>query len=145
MSLSLDLADPRGAFSPGEEIEVRAIWDLPEPPESIELRLAWHTSGKGDRDLKVVKTVSINSPVARDDQWLAIVLPNGPYSFSGKLISLVWGLELVAIPEEESTRREITIAPGGKEVLIGSARVNAAGGDDRDEFDSDFDDWKREH
>ncbi len=37
--------------------------------------------------------------------------PRSPYSFSGKLISLIWALELVALPGREAARTEITLAP----------------------------------
>jgi len=39
-------------------------------------------------------------------------------SFSGKLISLVWALELVVLPKGASTRQEIKIGPGAKEVRL---------------------------
>jgi hypothetical protein len=31
---------------------------------------------------------------------------------------LIWALELVALPKGESARQEITIGPGGEEVLL---------------------------
>jgi hypothetical protein len=47
-------------------------------------------------------------------------LPESPYSFSGKLISLTWALELVAEPSKELARQEITLAPGGEAVRLES-------------------------
>ncbi len=117
-NLSISLPDDLSAFEPGSEVEVSLSWQLKSPPARLELRLVWSTAGKGDRDLKVVKTIQIESPDAVGEQVLAIVLPWGPYSFSGSLISLQWGLELVAFPAEQSTRLEITIAPQGREVRI---------------------------
>lgn len=122
MSLWLEIVDGRTAFEPSEEVELRAAWDLARAPDSIEVRMVWHTSGKGDRDMAVAKTVAIDSPAAIGEQRLAVILPRAPYSFSGKLISLLWGLELVALPVEESTRIEITLGPGASEVLIGAAK-----------------------
>lgn len=116
--LELTFPQELTSFDPGAEIAVNAAWDLDAPPDKIEARLVWHTSGKGDRDLKVVKAVTIESPPARDQQLIAFSLPWGPYSFSGKLISLIWGIELVSFPDEDSTRKEISVAPQGREVVL---------------------------
>jgi hypothetical protein len=50
-------------------------------------------------------------------------LPDSPYSFSGKLVSLAWAIEAVAQPGERSARAEIVIAPGGKEVRLETANA----------------------
>jgi hypothetical protein len=52
----------------------------------------------------------------RDNREFQIVLPDGPYSFSGKLISLVWCLELVVEPGSLCERKEIVISGSGTEV-----------------------------
>lgn len=116
--LAIQFPHEMTSFDPGAEISVNVVWNLSEPPEAIEVRLVWNTSGKGDRDLKVVKTVTIENPAAHNERLVPIVLPWGPYSFSGKLISLIWAIEVVALPEHESIRREITVAPQGQEVLL---------------------------
>lgn len=123
---NLEISFPQNiqSFDPGAEIAVKAIWDLDETPAKIEARLVWHTTGKGDRDLKVVKTVVIDHPPARDEQFVNFALPWGPYSFSGKLISLVWGIELVVSPGNNSVRSEIVVAPHGTEVLLRSAGID---------------------
>jgi hypothetical protein len=38
-------------------------------------------------------------------------LPPAPYSFRGVLVSLVWTLELVALPGEEKAVVELIVAP----------------------------------
>jgi len=118
--LSITVTRDRTAFQPGEEIEVRAEWRLNPTPDRVELRLVWYTEGKGDRDWKLVDSHTFDRPRAYDAQTCRIPLPDSPYSFSGKLISLVWALELVVKPHGNSRRLEITIGPGGKEVLLGS-------------------------
>lgn len=108
----------RESFSPGEWVEGRVSWHLAEAPESIELRLLWYTRGKGDQDMAVVEAVPFAHPAAEGRETFRVHLPAGPYSFSGKLISLVWALELVAEPGARAARTEITVAPGGREVLL---------------------------
>lgn len=116
--LSIKPADGRTAFEPGETIGVDAEWELDSEPEAFELRVVWNTSGKGATDLGVEKTLSIDSPGLAESRRFDVQLPPAPYSFSGRYVSLIWALELVAQPSEESARAEITIAPGRREVLL---------------------------
>lgn len=118
-SLQIDIVDGRTEFEPGAEIHVEVAWDFPEAPESVELRLVWNTVGKGDMDLEVVSTKHLELPSPREQRRETIALPVGPYSFSGKLISLVWALEVVVLPDEQTARREFTLGPRGQEVSIG--------------------------
>ena len=109
--------EPRRAFEPGEEIAVQLGWDFSTAPESVELRVVWNTSGKGTQDVGVASVTPFEFPKAHETRRTTVSLPEQPYSFSGKLISIVWALELVALPDEQSTREEVTIGPGAKEVL----------------------------
>jgi hypothetical protein len=65
-----------------------------------------------------VETLSFANPAAEDRRSFQIRAPKGPYSFSGKLISLIWALEIVVQPSEESGRTLITISPTGEEILL---------------------------
>ena len=114
--LALEVDGGREAFQPGESIEVTAAWDLAERPQRIELRLVWFTQGKGDEDISIVKTIRRDAPPARDKWTASLTLPAAPYSFSGKLVSLIWTLELIAEPSGDSTRRDIVIAPRRREI-----------------------------
>ena len=105
-------------FDPGSEVAIRVNWNVDYDPESIELRLVWNTSGKGDTDLKVVKSVKLQTQARQGDDEVVITLPWGPYSFSGKLISLIWAFELVVLPEEDSIREEFVMARHGREVVL---------------------------
>lgn len=109
-------------FYPGNQAVVTAVWSLDKEPESLELRLVWNTSGKGDQDLKVVQIHRIDVPAAQGRKDLTLTLPWGPYSFSGKLISLIWALELVVFPDGDSARKEIVIGPNAQEVVLNVAR-----------------------
>jgi hypothetical protein len=116
--LAIKPADDRTAFEPAETIAVEAQWELDSEPESLEVRLVWNTSGKGDTDIGVEKTIQIDAPGLVETRRLDVDLPAAPYSFSGKYVSLVWALELVAPSSKSSARKEITIAPGCREVLL---------------------------
>jgi hypothetical protein len=116
--LAIHLDDDRTAFEPGETIPASLDWSLSDPPDAIELRVVWNTVGKGTTDIGIEHVVTIDSPNLSESRRVDVPLPHAPYSFSGKLVSLVWALELVALPSGESTRQEITIAPGGGEVRL---------------------------
>lgn len=106
------------AFVPGEVVEGTASWQLEKPAQSVELRLFWYTQGKGDQDVGVVATVPFPEPALQDRRGFRISLPLGPYSFSGKLISLLWALEVVAEPGSRAGRLEIIVSPSRREIQL---------------------------
>ncbi len=116
--MNVQLADDRTKYRPGERLEGVAFWELGLPPKSVALRLYWRTQGKGTVDLKIVRPGKFDRPAASDRRPFSIDLPPGPYSVSGKLVSIVWGVELVAEPKGESGNVEITISPTGEEVRL---------------------------
>lgn len=117
-ALAIEPMDGRTAFEPSETITVEARWELDSEPESLEVRMVWNTAGKGDTDRGIEKTVTIDAPGPAGSRRLDVALPAAPYSFSGKYVSLIWALELIAEPSGLSGRTEITIAPGRREVLL---------------------------
>ena len=116
--LSLQLADGRTKFRPGDRLEGVAFWELAVAPQAIQVRLYWKTQGKGTVDLEVVREVKFDAPGPTDRRPFSIELPPSPYSVSGKLVSIVWGVELVAEPQGESNNVEITVSPTGEEVRL---------------------------
>jgi hypothetical protein len=86
------------------------------------LLLRWYTAGKGTRDVGVAQTLRFDGPGAHGSKDFSFPLPDGPYSFSGKLISLIWAMELTVSPSSETIRREITFSPTGREIILGERR-----------------------
>lgn len=122
--LRIDLDGGRNAFAPGETLAVRVAWHLASPPKRLELRLFWYTEGKGTQDVEIVERHPLEGG-AFGEQRVSLRAPSGPYSFSGRLISLLWALEAVAEPGGEVARREIVLSPSGEEVRLdapGAAR-----------------------
>jgi hypothetical protein len=118
--LNIELNDSKDAFAPGEQVEGRIEWTLDANPRALELSLLWYTSGKGTRDVQVLHTHKIDSPGAFGSDKFSFTLPAGPYSFSGKLISLIWALELTCTPGDDAVRTEIVVSPTGREIILGS-------------------------
>jgi hypothetical protein len=120
ITLRIELADDRSWFLPGGLLEGRASWRLDEPPEAVELRLFWHTSGKGTEDVEIVDVRRFGGPGPHGEESFAFTLPLGPYSFSGSLITLAWALELIALPGGETERLDMVVAPTPVEVRLTS-------------------------
>ena len=117
-NLHLELADGKTKYRPGETIEGVAFWELPELPKVLELRLFWRTQGKGMVDHQVVITVAFDGAQPTDRRPFRFPLPPAPYSVSGILVSIVWGLELVSEPNVGSAAVEIVLSPTGEEVRL---------------------------
>jgi len=124
-TLKIATRDNRISFRPGEEIVGAVAWQLDQAPRAIELRLFWFTRGKGTSDVKVVQTVSFNNPKLEEARPFQLTAPTEPYSFSGKLISLIWALELVVEPGKETERLEIAISPTAEEIVLHKADQGA--------------------
>ena len=118
--LNIDLCDSKTSYAPGEMVRGAVQWNLEANPRRLDLSLLWYTAGKGTRDVSVIETVAIDNPGSFGSQDFAFTLPYGPYSFSGKLISLIWVIELTCAPSEKTVRQEITVSPTGREIVLGS-------------------------
>ena len=112
----IEIADKRTAFAPGETIDGAVSWQLDAPPRQVFLRLFWFTKGKGGEDMKVVSEILFDDPRAMETRLFTMTLPQSPYSFNGKLVSLVWALELGAEGKDAAFRQEIVIAPLGQPI-----------------------------
>ena len=121
------------SFVPGERLRGHVEWTGLPPSErpdkdKAELRLFHYTSGKGTRDIDIIDKIDFDSPATSARQEFEFRLPDGPPSFSGKLISLIWALELIIeIDGEEFTEHlEFQLTPTGAEIdLYAYADQNA--------------------
>jgi hypothetical protein len=119
--LVVQLEGGRAAYEPGDVLEGSASWDLGFAPAGLEVRLYWKTSGKGTTDVAIVEVVHLSAGAARGRQPFRFRLPQQPYSFSGRLIALTWGIEVVVEPGRSSQHLELVMAPGRRAVILHSA------------------------
>lgn len=124
MSLVIQIRDHKTAFSPRETVIGEVSWQLDAPPKSAELRLLWRTSGRGSSDVGIVESTAFENPQAAETRPFAFTLPEGPYSFSGALITLRWGLELNIDPGDQAACVDFVVAPEERAVTL--LRVQAA-------------------
>lgn len=123
--LFLELRGGQTAFAPGETLEASALWALSAAPRSLEARLCWFTRGKGTEDATVVATEPVEAPGPAGERVFRFTLPDAPYSFSGKLISVIWAVELVAEPGSKYARCEFVMAPHRAEIVLEAAPPRA--------------------
>ncbi len=116
--LTLSTADGRSWFKPGELIVGRASWDLDKEVDAIEIRLFWYTSGKGTRDVGIEGSLRVDGPDTSGSRDFSFRAPEGPYSFSGKLITLAWSIEAVVLPGGETERLDLGIGPRPVEIIL---------------------------
>jgi hypothetical protein len=123
--LRIETSDGRTCFAPGELLEAVAEWTLDVPADAVALRLLWNTRHSGDEntsirfeDRGIIDQERYLTPETSGRRHWPVQLPNGPYSFCGTLFSLVWALELVVEPGNNSCRFDITVAPHGKDIIL---------------------------
>ena len=117
-TLSIQLEQDKTVFRPGDVVAGTVRWQLEDQARQVELRLLWYTQGKGDEDAGLVETMTFAQPGLSDQRSFRFTLPSAPYSFSGSLISLTWALELSTRPGDNCERREITVSPTCREILL---------------------------
>jgi hypothetical protein len=118
MSIKIQIDEDRTAFRPGEMINGSISWRLPVAPTQVTLELFWTTRGKGMVDSEVVQSVQIKHTADSGEQRFELKVPNTPYSFAGKLVSLLWGLRLIIHPSQEQAQVNLTISPTGQEINL---------------------------
>ena len=116
--IRLGLRENQTAFRPGEAIAGAVLWEFDAAPKGAEVRLVWFTRGKGTEDGGIATSVAFDAPPAADTREFSFDAPNGPYSFSGTLIAVLWAVEFVAKPGSEFERIEIVIAPEAREIAL---------------------------
>jgi hypothetical protein len=116
--MTIEIEGSRRAFSPGDTLSGRVTWTLESDPKDAELRLFWYTAGKGTQNVGVENAIVFDNPTRRESRDFRMILPNAPFSCSGSLVSIIWALELIIEPSGLTERVNITLAPGGHEVIL---------------------------
>jgi len=110
--------DP-ASFAPGDSIDGTVEWtELNKKTKSLEIRLIWYTVGKGDTDVGIINTLKHDSPMIDGSESFSFTAPARPYSFSGKLISLIWAVEVVEFPSRDGVKETILLSSNGEEIVI---------------------------
>lgn len=124
--LLIDLPDPN--FKPGADVTGHVLWDLAEAPGDIRLSLGWWTEGLGTRDEAIVDSATWPAAPRIGKEEFSLRLPGAPVSVSGKLVSIVWALELVATGPDLRTVTRLVVSPTGRELDISGYDLESKGG-----------------
>lgn len=116
--MSIRLENDRNLFKPGETLRGQALWALEKRPRAARVSLFWHTMGKGTEDSREEGEVVFENPGERDKRAFSFRLPPAPYSFSGTLVSLAWGVELSIDGEEDVQTRKFILSPFEDEITL---------------------------
>lgn len=125
-AVQINLAPVCKVMSPGDKVRGSADWNLMAPPRDWQLRLLWYTQGRGTQDVEVIASESSDQAGQHGSMEFCFVLPNGPYSFSGQLISLTWAIEFIA--GDQVTQEDFVLSPSGSEILLEEAKTLASEG-----------------
>ena len=114
-----EIVIPQETFQPGDEINGIIRWNLKKPPKKINLTLFWKTSGRGDPDGDIIIEEKLPQKASGEKEF-SFNIPNSPYSFKGKLISLHWKLRFKSISPTLTVNKDLIISPTGEEIKLGS-------------------------
>lgn len=102
-------------FHPGETMQgyVTIIPHKDITCQHVYLRLLWHTKGLGDRFMRKIAEDDIFQGTLQKDTPLrhefTFTLPKEPWSYTGKLLSIVWGVEVqVDVPRARDLEEKTT-------------------------------------
>ncbi len=112
----------RKDLRPFETVSGRVTWQLESIPPDLELRLFWHTRGRGMTDSGTVAKLKLD-PAAAGARDFTFELPAGPWSLNGTLVAIVWGIELVDGESGGLGCEEFTVSPDRRERTL--TRVEA--------------------
>ncbi len=116
--LALEFADEKRAYHPGERVRGTATWSLQTEAAALEVRLFWKTTGKGSSELEIVDSTRVARPALRGQAAFDLLLPPRPYSLNGRLISIVWAVELVVMPGDLAHTQAIDVGPDGGAIAL---------------------------
>jgi hypothetical protein len=95
-------------------------WLVDKAPVRAEVRLVWATDGRGTREHHTVDSAVLSSLGRLDRRAFRLRLPEMPYSFSGRVLTIYWRVELVLQyqfwPRPETIARRISMSPTGVSV-----------------------------
>ena len=105
-------------FLPLENLKGKFSYEQLPQNETLLLSLYWFTEGRGDQDIHAPLTVEYLPKETMGERDFSIQLPPAPHSFSGKLITLQWILELKSMTTDFSIQKNITISHTTQEIAL---------------------------
>ena len=117
--MNYDVSLDYGSYPPYGTLTGTVKWDFAPDAVSRNLTVAlyWFTEGRGSETGETVDEISIaNSSSGRRE--FSFKLPPGPYSFSGRLITLKWAVEFSGEKPDFAVRKEFVMSPDGNLIVL---------------------------
>ena len=104
-------------YRPGDTVRGQVTWNLSKiPRKGLFVRLAWVTQGIGSQDCGVGAEVELSVAQEQGSSRFALMMPEGPFSFSGRLITLQWMVEASA--SKTLGHAPVVLSSTGEEVQL---------------------------
>jgi len=120
MQLNLQLTQDPSTLVPGQVIDGNVGWNMDEPPKRAMLRLFWYTEGRGTQDVGIIDELELPSQRATCQGTFRFTIPDVPYSFQGRLVTLKWAIELVLNKGKQVERLDLIVSPWVEQVKLQS-------------------------
>jgi len=109
VTATIVLRSQDGRFEPRGRVDGSASWSLEYAPAWLEVRLAWHTEGKGTKEVVVIGFERLRGVSAQDQRTFGLTLPEMPYTYHGRIVSILWSVAVFG-PSRRFWRREQLLA-----------------------------------
>ena len=114
--IKIESCSGTNGFAPAAIAAFDISWNLPAAPAHFDVRMVWETKGKGDTDTGIGREQRFSATEASGSHRLEVFTPEEPYSYAGKLISILWRLEVKAVPIGTEARFDFVLGPNGQGV-----------------------------
>ena len=112
-SLIVTIEEDKESFAPGEPIRGTVRWEGFSKPGEVEIILTYRTEGSGVQDVDEIDSVVLPSSATSGSNSFSFRLPEGPYSFNGEYISLIWSIDALFETDDLAESAEFVLSPTG--------------------------------
>lgn len=107
-------------YHPGETVagvvEIRPRSEI--KCRGVEIKMGWHTEGKGDRDEGILNTINVDVGVISEQmpvvEHFDFTMPDSPWTFHGRYINIVWAIEVkvdIALSPDINATQKVILKP----------------------------------
>lgn len=116
--IRLELDRPVYLYRPGETLTATVTFDATDNIGTIFVTLFWHVNAEGVDEVTELETQMLTTNSGQAELQATFKLPILPYSFSGPLGTLCWGVEAVGTPGNRQTEIEFELRPGERPIVL---------------------------
>lgn len=122
--LEIQFENGKAEFLPGGTIRGCAKWQLESDVNYLQLSLYWRTDGRAEKYFEICESMKFEFPGPSGQRDFEIEVPSGPYSFKGRLFSIIWTVELSTPDGKLLAEKNIAVSSDGKPVTVKEISAN---------------------